>query len=196
MFQLHLSFSPAFVHFFFCLFLALFCTYLQFYKIPLGADICLDVSFNFPLSISVQYSIGDKYSRPLTYKWGWFIRWHLLESGRIWDGSQWDQMLWRLGKTAKRFLTSDLTTTESTITKTVESSACIQRSSLLIWKLITLGKFHDFSILCSLSIRMIIRITYQYESVVNVGLVPAKCLTQYLLNPKCFYSSCVFDILP
>lgn len=43
---------------------------------------------------------------------------------------------------------------------------------------------------------MIIQITYQYISVVKIGLMPAKCLTWYPINPKCFYSSCVFDILP
>lgn len=75
-----LSPLPFFILFFFWLHLY---TYLQFYKLLLVVDIHFDVSFNFPLSIPVQHHTGDKYSRPLTYKWGWFIRWHLLESGCI-----------------------------------------------------------------------------------------------------------------
>lgn len=48
----------------------------------------------------------------------------------------------------EKALTSNLTSTVSTITKTEQSSACVQRSSLLVQELMTLGKLHDLSILC------------------------------------------------
>lgn len=43
---------------------------------------------------------------------------------------------------------------------------------------------------------MIVQITYQHEDAIKVDLMPAKCLTQYLIDSKYFYNSCVFDTLP
>lgn len=43
---------------------------------------------------------------------------------------------------------------------------------------------------------MIIRIRYQHGNILRVHPMPAMCSTQYLINPKCFYDSCVFDTLP
>lgn len=102
-------------------------------------------------------------------------------------------MLWKLCKETEKPLTSHLQE-QYRINKTEERFTKCHLSWFAV--LCPLVSYMTFLHLAISLYEMIIRTRYQHENVLRVHPMPAMCFTQYLINPKCFYNSCVFDSLP